>query len=70
MGNNLALLSTAVQGGIAAYEPMIEDEIEGIYNHWNAPMVGFFTYGEIGNTHSNPCQFHNETCSLIVLKER
>ena len=35
-----------------------------------APMIGFFSYGEIGNVKGGACDFHNETCSLVLLKER
>jgi len=47
----------------------IEEEIECIYDIWNTPMAGFFSYGEIGGT-NGVSEFHNETCSLLLLKER
>ena len=50
--------------------PLIEEEIEGIYNVWQKPMVGFFTYGEVGQQSSGTSHFYNETCSLVLLKER
>lgn len=65
-----ALILFSCVGRHAAFGPLLEDEIKGIYNHWNTPMVGFMTYGEIGNTKSGICEFHNETCSLVILKEK
>jgi len=53
-----------------ALGPMTEDEIEGLRKLWNAPMVGMFTYGEIGNSFGNVSDFHNETCSLVLLKSK
>ncbi len=50
--------------------PMIEEEIEGIYNVWKKPMAGFFTYGEVGQQRTGSAHFYNETCSLVLLKER
>lgn len=50
--------------------PMIEDEIEGIYDVWKKPMAGFFTYGEVGQQSSGTSHFYNETCSLVLLKEQ
>jgi len=50
--------------------PMIEEEIEGIYDVWQKPMVGFFTYGEVGQQSSGTSHFYNETCSLVLLKEQ
>lgn len=49
--------------------PMVSDEIDQIVNVWNSPMVGFFSYGEIGKTVRGKHEFHNNTCSLVVLKE-
>lgn len=57
-------------GRHAALGPMIGDEISGIYQQWEKPMIGFFSYGEIGATIDGPCDFHNETCSVVLLKER
>lgn len=65
-----ALILISCKGRHAALGPMIEDEIEGIYNYWKAPMIGFFSYGEIGMNESGTCDFHNETCSLIAFKEK
>lgn len=65
-----ALVLFSCKGRHAALGPLIEDEIKGIYDHWNVPLVGFFSYGEIGLTQKGRCDFHNETCSLVVLKER
>lgn len=50
--------------------PLIEEEVEGIYQVWNKPMVGFFSYGEVGQQEQGVSHFYNETCSLVLLKER
>ena len=65
-----ALILFSCKGRHAALGPMIEDEIKGIYNYWNVPMIGFFSYGEIGATPNGACSFHNETCSLVLLKSQ
>jgi hypothetical protein len=65
-----ALILFSCKGRHAALGPLIEDEIKGIYDFWRKPMIGFFTYGEIGPTKKGICEFHNETCSLVVLKEK
>jgi hypothetical protein len=49
--------------------PMVSDEIDQVMEVWNSPMVGFFSYGEIGKTVQGKHEFHNNTCSLVVLKE-
>lgn len=64
-----ALIMFSCKARHQALGPLVEDEIEGIKNAWNAPLVGFFSYGEIGSTGNHTCDFHNETVSLVVLKE-
>ncbi len=65
-----ALLLFSCKGRHAALGPFIEDEIKGIYDHWQKPMIGFLSYGEIGNVKNGTCEFHNETCSLVIIKEK
>lgn len=52
-----------------ALGPMTSDEASKIRGIWDKPMIGFFTYGEIGATAGSPCDFHNETCSMVVMQE-
>lgn len=70
IGQVEGLILFSCKGRHAALGPLIEDEIKGIFNYWKKPMAGFFTYGEIGPTQSGVCEFHNETCSLVLLRER
>lgn len=65
-----ALILFSCKGRHAALGPFIEDEIKGIYEQWNKPMIGFLSYGEIGNLGNGVCEFHNETCCLVTIKER
>ena len=52
----------------AALGPMVEDEIRSAQRIWNAPGLGFFTYGEIGKNLIGRCDFYNETCALVLLR--
>jgi len=65
-----AMFLISCKGRHTALGPMVEDEIKGIHNYWNAPMIGFFSYGEIGNMKNGTCEFHNETCVMVLLKEK
>jgi len=65
-----ALILFSCKGRHLALGPMIEDEIAAIYDLWGAPMTGFFTYGEIGPTASGRCDFHNNTLTLVTLREK
>jgi hypothetical protein len=53
-----------------ALGPMTGDEASMIRNIWNKPLIGFFTYGEIGTAKDSTCDFHNETCSMVILEEK
>jgi len=47
--------------------PLIYDEIRTVFDLWNAPVIGFFAYGEMGCSLSSPCVFYNETLTLVRL---
>lgn len=53
-----------------ALGPMTEDEAGSVRSIWDKPLIGFFSYGEIGTAKDSVCDFHNETCCLVVLKEK
>ncbi len=65
-----ALVLFSCKGRHGAFGPVLEEEVEGLFNYWQKPMVGFLSYGEIGNTKNGICEFHNETCSLMLLREK
>jgi hypothetical protein len=49
--------------------PMVSTEIDGLKNIFNAPMAGFFTYGEYGRATNGKNEYHNTTCCWVALKE-
>lgn len=50
--------------------PMVSDEIDQVKNVWDAPLAGFFSYGEMGKSTKGKHEFHNNTCSLVALSEK
>jgi hypothetical protein len=56
---------------LAVFGPLLENEIKGIYELWNKPMIGFFSSGEIGPSQVSKsiCEFQNVTCTLLTLSE-
>ena len=64
-----ALIMFSCKARHQALGPLVEEEVENIRNLWNVPLIGFFSYGEIGSIAGNTCDFHNETVSLVVIKE-
>ena len=53
-----------------ALGPMVEDEICAVHKLWKVPLVGFFTYGEIGPVPQGRCDFHNYTLVPVLINEK
>lgn len=49
---------------------MTGEEIERVSQIWNAPLIGFFTYGEYGKSKGGQHEFHNNTCCVVTLIEK
>ncbi len=56
---------------------LVSIEIEKVKGIWDCPLIGFFSYGEFGrplnagkSTLNNSNEFHNNTCSIVVIKEK
>jgi hypothetical protein len=49
---------------------MTGEEIQRVQALWNAPLIGFFTYGEYGKSKKGKHEFHNNTCCVVALKEK
>ena len=65
-----ALLIFSCAGRLSALGPMAQDENEGLAAVWNAPMAGFYTYGEFGRAINGKHEFHSTTNSWVALKEK
>lgn len=65
-----ALIMFSCAGRQVSLGPFVSEEINGIQKIWNAPMAGFFCFGEIGRVEKGNTEFHNMTCSLALLKEK
>lgn len=65
-----AVLMFSCKARHLALGPMTGDEAGKIRGIWDKPLIGFFTYGEIGTAKESVCDFHNETCSMVVMEER
>lgn len=53
-----------------ALGPLISDEVNIAVKKWQAPLVGFFTYGEIGTNPKQHCDFYNQTFTVALLREK
>lgn len=50
--------------------PLVSVENEGLADVWNAPMAGFFTYGEYGRAPGGKQEYHSGACCWVALKEK
>lgn len=64
------MLIFSCAGRLSALGPMAQEENEGLYGVWNAPMAGFYTYGEYGKGLNGKHEFHSTTCSWVIIKEK
>ena len=64
-----ALLIFSCAGRLSALGPMAQQENDGLHEIWNAPMAGFYTYGEFGKALNGKHEFHSTTNSWVALKE-
>ena len=65
-----AMVLFSCKGRHVALGPMVEDEISSIHKLWKIPLVGFFSYGEIGPVPQGRCDFHNYTLVPVLIKEK
>jgi hypothetical protein len=65
-----AIVLFSCKGRHIALGPMIEDEISALHKLWNVPLVGFFSYGEIGPVPQGRCDFHNYTLVPVLISEK
>lgn len=65
-----ALIMFSCVSRYLSFGMVIKEEIEQVQKIWDAPMVGFFTYGEYGKSKTGKNEYHNNACCLVALKER
>jgi hypothetical protein len=49
---------------------MTSEEICKVKEVWNAPFIGFFSFGEYGKSKQGNFDFHNNTCCIVTLQEK
>ncbi len=65
-----ALVVFSCAGRILSLGPMMNEELEGIKNVWNVPMVGMFSNAELGRATGGNLEMHNLTTCCVALKEK
>ncbi len=65
-----AVLVFSCAGRLSALGPLVTQENDGLGEIWDAPMAGFFTYGEYGTTREGKQEFHSTTCCWVAFREK
>jgi hypothetical protein len=72
-----ALIMFSCVSRYLSFGVVMKEEIEQVQKIWDVPMAGFFSYGEYGKSPSagqagktSKYDYHNNTCCLVVLKEK
>jgi hypothetical protein len=65
-----AMIYLSCGGRLMAFGPLMKNEIEGVSNIWNVPMVGMFSNSELGRSRSGNLEHHNLSSCCVVLKEK
>ena len=64
-----AVILFSCAGRQIAFGPYMNDETDRLNKIWDSPMVGLFSFGEIGRGPDGKYEFYNMTCSMAILKE-
>ena len=65
-----AIIVFSCAGRLLAFGPLINQELEGIKNIWNVPMVGMFSNAELARATGGNLEMHNATTCVVALKEK
>ncbi|HLO37038.1 MAG TPA: FIST N-terminal domain-containing protein [Lacibacter sp.] len=65
-----ALILFSCVSRFLSFGAVMKEELEQVQKIWDAPMAGFFSYGEYGKSKTGRYDYHNNTCCLVVLKEK
>jgi len=65
-----ALIMFSCVSRYLSFGMVMKEEIEGVQKIWDAPMAGFFSYGEYGKSKTGKNEYHNNTCCVVALKEK
>ncbi len=65
-----ALIIFSCAGRIMSFGPMMAEEIGGVKNIWNVPLVGMFSNGELARATGGNLEMHNLTTCCVALKEK
>lgn len=65
-----AIIYFSCGGRLVSFGPVMSQEIKGVMDIWQAPLVGMFSNAELGRTKEGGLELHNLSSCCVVLKEK
>jgi len=65
-----ALIIFSCAGRLISMGPLMSEEIDGVRDIWDVPMVGIFSNAELARATNGGLEMHNLTTCCVVLKEK
>jgi len=65
-----ALLIFSCAGRVNVLGPLTQNENNGLQKLFDAPLAGFYTYGEYGREKNHNNEFHSGACSWVTISEK
>ncbi len=65
-----AIIYFTCAGRLMTFGPLMSQEIEGIKEVWNAPMIGMFSNAELGRAEGGDLEMHNLSSNVVVIREK
>ena len=65
-----AIIYFTCAGRLITFGPLMSQEIQGIQEVWNAPMIGMFSNSELGRAKGGDLEMHNLSSNVVVIREK
>jgi hypothetical protein len=65
-----AIIYFTCAGRLLTFGPLMSQEIQGIQEVWNAPMIGMFSNSELGRAKGGNLEMHNLSSNVVVIREK
>lgn len=64
-----AIIYITCAGRLITFGPVMSEEIKGILEVWDVPMIGMFSNAELGRAKGGDLEMHNLSSCCVVIKE-
>lgn len=65
-----AIIYFTCAGRLITFGPVMSQEIQGIQEVWDAPLIGMFSNAELGRAKGGNLEMHNLSSNVVVIREK